>query len=183
MAAKIMPAAEFIRQCLDYDPETGSLIARARPREHFRTECGWKAANTRCAGKPFGWIIRMKSGITYRRCLLRNEEFLAHRVIYKLMTGNEPPYEIDHHDGDGLNNRWDNLREATHQQNQCNTKERTGTSYPRGVYRHAFRWVAEISADGKKHYLGTFATAEEAHQAYISASLRLHEGFSYKKRA
>lgn len=182
MVAKIMPSAEFLRQSVDYDQETGRITWRIRPRDHFPTERGWKSGNGRTAGNPCGWEIKMNSGIVYLRASFAGRDILLHRIIWKWMTGNEPIDEIDHWDGNGLNNRWHNLREATHQQNQGNLKTRQGTKEPRGVYRHANRWVAGTNFNGKKVYLGTFATAEEAHQAYLDATQRLHAEYSFTQR-
>lgn len=182
MAAKLMPSQEYLKQAFDYDPETGLCTWRMRPPHHFRTPKGYKVGNKQTAGKPCGWRITMKSGVTYLRVCVAGEQYLLHRLIWKWVTGEEPTNEVDHWCGDGTNNRWENLRQATHQQNQCNMKTQTETKAPRGVYQHFNRWVAAVNAEGKKHYLGTFATAEEAHQAYIEASERLHAEYSHTNR-
>ena len=120
--------------------------------------------------------------MVYMRASFAGRDILLHRVIWKWTTGEEPHGEIDHRDGNGLNNRWTNLRESTHQQNQCNVKSQSGTQAPRGVYRHVNRWVATVNFMNKKHYLGTFATAKEAHRAYLEANQRLHAEFSFTQR-
>lgn len=182
MAIKIMPDAAYLRECFSYNPETGVVLRKERPRVHFKTEGGWKAINVRYAGKVAGAVAVMKGDITYIKIGLDYDDFLAHRLIYKIVTGNEPPHEIDHKDGDGMNNRWSNLREATHQQNQCNTKLRTGTKYPRGVYRIHNNYAACIHSHGKRRNLGTYKTAEEAHAAYLAAAAELHQEFSHAAR-
>jgi hypothetical protein len=81
--------------------------------------------------------------------------------------------EIDHIDGDGLNNRRDNLRKVTHQQNSFRQRKRKGsyTSIYKGVYRKpSGKWVAQICIAGKSKNLGTFPTEEAAALAYNEAA-------------
>ena len=88
--------------------------------------------------------------------------------------------EIDHIDGDGLNNRRDNLRVATKSQNQCNRRPLpTSTTGLKGVspYKRCGTWHARISAGGKRICLGYYKTPVEAHAAYVAASKRLHGPF------
>ncbi len=73
---------------------------------------------------------------------------------------------IDHKDGDGLNNRRDNIRFCTAQQNLFNTRSSGGTSRFKGVRHVGRRWQAKIMAGGVSRYLGSFATEEEAARAY-----------------
>lgn len=182
MVARVMPDAEYLRECVLYDAASGILTWKVRPRSQFRSDRAWRTTNSTWAGKQFGTIITMRGGIQYIRGGIDHQDILAHRLIWKWMTGQEPQNEVDHRDGDGLNNRWLNLREGTHQQNQCNTKNRVGTKAPRGVYRHVNRWVAVVNFMNEKHYLGTFATAEDAHQAYLDANQRLHAEYSFTNR-
>lgn len=87
------------------------------------------------------------------------------------MTGEWPKGEVDHNNHESLDNRWDNLRDATHSQNQLNRKAnhkgyKNNASGINGVYRHSNgnRWVAEL----RGRYLGCFATKEEAGAAVLS---------------
>jgi hypothetical protein len=95
---------------------------------------------------------------------------LAHRVIWKLMTGTDALHEIDHRDGNRANNRWDNLRLATHAQQQANRASAT-RDLPKGVRRQkdSATFTARIKIDGKEIYLGSFKTPEDAHAAYCAA--------------
>ena len=81
---------------------------------------------------------------------------------------------VDHRDGDGKNNRLDNLREANQEQNLQNIVVRTprqGTAFdPRSK-----RWQALLGFNGKKVHLGMFPTVEAAHEAYLRAKAELHQ--------
>lgn len=101
---------------------------------------------------------------------------LLHRVVIRAPDD----MHVDHRDGDGLNCRKSNLRLATPQQNNLNTRGHAdSTSGIKGVRKHALcdKYVAEISRDGQRHYLGLFNTAMEAAAAYRAASERLHGDF------
>jgi hypothetical protein len=99
-----------------------------------------------------------------------------HRVILSEPEG----LEVDHIDGDGLNNTRDNLRVATKAQNQHNRRiNRDNTSGLKGVSwcKHAGKCQARITINGKLKHLGYFNTKEEAHAAYCEASAKFHKEF------
>lgn len=156
-----LPSQTELQSKLDYDPETGQLTwAYSRPGA--------------IKGEAPGF---MKKGdgvqITVDRTAYR-----AHRLIWKWMTGDDPPEYVDHVNRDPLDNRWVNLRLATPQQNMGN--KRGHGKYLKGAYKassgHTFQ--SKIKIDRKNVYLGTFATEEEAHQAYCDAAKRIHREFA-----
>lgn len=81
---------------------------------------------------------------------------------------------VDHRNGNGLDNRRENLRAATHTQNLGNRRKVRGKSRFKGVYwidRSKVRpWVASIQIHGKGRHLGYFASEEEAGRAYDDAA-------------
>ena len=105
--------------------------------------------------------------------------FSMHRDILGLPQGRFP--EVDHKDGNGLNNQKSNLRVATHTQNMANVRTYPHTSKYRGVslYRSGNykRWRSSISSDGTKHFLGYFLTEAGAAIVYNAASLEFHGEF------
>ena len=79
--------------------------------------------------------------------------------------------EIDHINGDRLDNRRCNLRLCTHRQNLRNRKRQdNGSSRYKGVHKSAGKWRAMIGYDGKLYHLGYFADEEEAARAYNAAA-------------
>ena len=90
------------------------------------------------------------------------------------------PRVADHRNGNGLDNRWVNLRVCTGPQNVCNRKiSKNNTSGFKGVSEtKGGRFMAAIAFQQKTYYLGTFDTPEEAHQAYCEAAIRLHGEFA-----
>ncbi len=102
-------------------------------------------------------------------------------LMHNLIMGSREDRRVDHKDGNGLNNRRDNLRWATRAQNATNMNRRPNRkSGFRGVHQGARskKWEVSISADGVRHRLGSFATAEEAARVYDEAAKRLHGEFA-----
>jgi hypothetical protein len=106
---------------------------------------------------------------------------MVHRIIWKMMTGEDPDLEIDHVNGSRADNSWANLRPATHTQNSQNKRllaaNRSGF---KGVSFDARknRRRASIRVNRKKVYLGYFVTREEASEAYLRAAEREFGAFA-----
>lgn len=175
---KPLPAKDYLWQVFHYEPNTGELIWKHRPREHFNSNLAWSAWNGRFAGKTAGCIKSTKYGKKRIEVVLNWVSYFAHRIIWKMMTGEDPTVEIDHEDTDQLNNRWLNLREATSGQNKLNTtvKSNSTTGY-KGVKPRGNRFMAIIRIDGQKKYLGTYDTPQEAHEVYMTMAKELHGEF------
>lgn len=163
--------ADFIRQVLDYNPETGILTRRYRPDKPAHT-------NTRLANKP---IKNKINGDGYICVKIDGVNYLAHRLAFLHYYGYLPHGEIDHRNMDKADNRICNLREATHTQNQYNrTAYRCNSTGLKGVnWRESHKkWRATIRINGKPKHLGYFDTAKEAHEAYKKAALVFHKDFA-----
>lgn len=125
-----------------------------------------------------GWNARFlgREALTYanrghRRGMLDGRSFYAHRVIWKMMTGVDAA-EIDHIDGDPLNNAWSNLRLAINGANQKNSPRRSDNSSGCvGVVRRGERWIVQIGANGTTNHVGIYDTKEEAIAARKSAEI------------
>lgn len=102
-------------------------------------------------------------------------------LMHQLILKTPPGYEVDHINRDGLDNRRCNLRAATRSQNNANSRPRRGKKY-KGVFMRARLgsrpWQAAIKANHHKHFLGYFATAEQAARAYDAAARRLFGEFA-----
>ncbi len=114
---------------------------------------------------------RYGDGLWYVTAWSEGRTIYLHREI----VGAEPGVEVDHRDGDGLNNRRANLRVTTHRLNLANqrTQQRPKSSRFKGVsfYKRDGRWEASIKVDGRKRRLGCFDDEIEAAKAYNAAAL------------
>lgn len=87
-----------------------------------------------------------------------------------------PENEVDHINGNPLDNRRSNLRLATVRQNRYNSRKRMdNTSGFKGVYKQGSKWNARISVNSKLVGLGTFKDKESAYKAYCAAAI-IHAG-------
>lgn len=165
MAAKPLPPVGYLRQRLRYEPETGKLYWRPCPGRN----ASWNAqhadreafVNVHCQG--------------YRAGRLDYVAYFAHRVIWAMCYGEDPEGQIDHVDHDRMNNRLENLRVVSHQENHRNTsRKRNNTSGQNGVswFAATSRWSAYIMVDGRKKHLGYFADKQDAIAARRAAEAR-----------
>lgn len=119
----------------------------------------------------------------YLRICVKGVQYPAHRLAFVFMQGALPDYklDVDHINGNRLDNRWENLRVVSRQvniQNQHWATPRNKTSGLLGVTwdKAKGKWYACIWVNGRTLSLGRHTTAEDAHVAYIEAKRRLHAG-------
>jgi len=109
----------------------------------------------------------------------RRKVIHMHREVARRM-GLDLSNEIDHINGDKLDNRRENLRSATRSQNKMNSgKPKNNTSGYKGVcwYKRGNKWRAQIGINGKLKHLGYFEDKEEAAKAYKKAAEKYHGEF------
>ena len=151
---------DVVRERLCYEPETGRFV--------------WITKRGRAVlGDDAGHA--MKNG--YIQIGLCGRLYYAHRLAWLYMTGGWPDLEVDHINGNPSDNRWSNLRGATSRLNKENRHAaRSGTGLLGAYPSPGGRFRASITVAGVEQHLGTFATAADAHSAYLAAKRTLHQG-------
>lgn len=156
---------ERLHQLFWYDPDTGTLWHKPR---------GIPKWDARFADRPAGTLHHDKGTTCYYvQVTIDRKKYRAHRIIWWMVTGELPSTNIDHEDHNGLNNRWSNLREAGHSENQKNlSKRRDNTTGITGVVRHREKFVARIQVNNKGIYLGIRDTIEGASELREQAEIK-----------
>jgi len=114
----------------------------------------------------FKWCAAVREHVVYAARWTPEGGVLMHREI----LGPDRALEVDHRDGDGLNNRRCNLRPSSRSQNQANSRKREGSASKfKGVSRYKSGWRARIGRDGGD-FLGCFKSETDAALAYDQAA-------------
>ena len=122
--------------------------------------------NSKPVGCEIGRLHLYKSRkLAYKIFNYKGKQYQAHRAAWLYMTGDWPNKNIDHIDGDGTNNSWSNLREASNTENMrnCKLKANNKSGTP-GVYWNKLQsvWHSQISNEGKHVHLGFYKDLEAA---------------------
>jgi hypothetical protein len=150
---------EELLTLLAYDPETGDFWWRVKPLKG-RVQAGDIAGSEFKGGY---WGVRIKQA-----------KYPAHRLAWFYVHGRWPEHDIDHINGDRMDNRIANLRDvprSVNLQNQRRAKAHNALGVL-GVRKRGNRYAARID----NAHLGYFDTPEEAHAAYVAAKREMHEG-------
>ncbi|WP_373418496.1 HNH endonuclease [Roseinatronobacter sp. S2] len=167
MTDKSPLTAERLRHLLHYDRRSGLFT--------------WKT--TRAGNAKKGSIAGSLGSDGYVRIKVEGTLYTAHRLAYLYVKDHWPPAMVDHENGVRSDNRWDNLRAATHQQNQFNrAPNKRSTSGRKGVSlcRRSGLWQAQISVNGRNRHLGRFKCPEKAERVYQDAAKALHGSFYHQ---
>ena len=157
--------ADYLRERLSYNPETGLLHWKYNPKmpQSWNTQWALKEA--------FTYV----SGGRYRQGAIDGVNHHAHRIAWAMFYGEWPTGVVDHINGDGTDNRIENLRMGTVSDNAKNAKRSianssgaTGVTY---VKRRG-KWQAQIVHRGRCNFLGYFDDVNEAIAARKQAEVK-----------
>jgi hypothetical protein len=158
--------ASKLRELVFYDPDTGVFL-------WLKSRSG-----TNGVGEPVGCIDKSRDTVVMT---VNGVRCFAHRAAFLYMTGKWPTYEVDHINGNRLDNRWQNLRDVPRLINQQNIRKAIGKNCSERLLGTSFnkakkKWTACIGQAGKTIHLGSFDTPEQAHERYLAKKREIHAG-------
>ena len=162
-----MLTQKFLKDYLCYDADTG-IFTRAKDIKHFKT----------------GQILGTRHSTGYIVIRINNKLYKAHRLAWLYVHGEFPDLVIDHINGNGFDNRLQNLREVTQKQNCENQKiHKNNTSGHPGVdwSKAANKWRAKITLNYKTIHIGLFENKDQAIDAYKSFAAKVHTHNAFAK--
>lgn len=165
MKFKMELTQNILKELLTYNPDTGIFTWNYRNIKWFSSLRELNRWNNRYANTIAG-NIHTSGSKTYNIIRINYKAFKSHRLAFLYMNGNFPVNEVDHIDGNSLNNKWNNLRDVDHKTNSKNKKIRkTNVSGTQGVTfcNTTNKYVAFIVDNkGNKKTLGRFKNITEA---------------------
>lgn len=167
---------EYLKEILDYDPETGVFTWKERNLKYFKSTRAMNAFNKKNANRIAGSVHYEG----YIVITINKKTYQSHRLAWLYVYGHLPKNEIDHINHIKHDNKISNLREATKSQNlqnQIKAQKDNKSTALLGVHfnKRNNNFNASIRKDGKLKHLGCFKTAQEAHEAYIKEKRKIHE--------
>lgn len=161
---KTLPPVEVLNYFLLYEKETGNLYWKDRPPTDKEDERTYKTWKSRWQGKVAGAIHYANGYVEVR---VDNKLYKAHRLIWKMVTGEEPTEFLDHINGVTYDNRFCNLREATPQENARNSKSWSEAEYKGVLYdKKSNTFTGNFCVDDKTVFSRGYLTAKEAAEWY-----------------
>jgi hypothetical protein len=155
-----MNSQKELLNIFEYDPFSGILK--------------WKISRSNMIK---GSVVGCMHQSGYKILTLQSKSYRLHRIIWIMLFGNIPNgFYIDHINGNKIDNRLENLRLATNNQNQQNRPApKNNSSGYRGVtwHKQMKQWMARICHNNKRTTIGFFDTAEDAYEAYKKEAKKL----------
>jgi AP2 domain/HNH endonuclease len=151
-------------ELLCYDPDTGLFMWRV---DRGRVKAGDRAGSVDKHG--YNWLM------------VEGRNYFFGRLARFYVTGEWPKAMVDHKNCVRADDRWENLRDATCQQNNANMSMPShNTSGIKGVswHKQIGKWRACISVNDKYVHLGLFERKEDAAEAYKAAAARYFGEFA-----
>jgi HNH endonuclease len=164
-----LPSAEYLRECFVYERRTGKFFWKKRPLKHFVNRAAWARWNARYPGTQA--FITKRKGYLYSH--IDGKLASAHRVIWKIETGQEPPALLDHKNRRRDYNIFSNLRAISHLANCFNRARKSNNSSGHiGVYARRGRWYAYLNLSKQMIWLGSHSTRRAAINARKQGELK-----------
>ena len=160
------------------------MLTQAKVKEYLKYEDGhlwWKKKSHPMSRVTMGNRAGKHTPKGYIVVTLLGRNYLEHRLIWLYHCGEWPEDQLDHINGVRDDNRIENLRQVTNQQNQFNKKSANGSSSQyKGVYwnKNSGKWHSRCQTRGSNKHLGFFDCELEAAKAYDDYAKSLHGAYA-----
>jgi hypothetical protein len=128
--------------------------------------------------RKIGAVVGVKNKYGYLQAKFKDKIFYVHRLIWMLLKGDLNGMDVDHINGIKHDNRIENLRLVSRNENNQNLKKAKINSKTKLIgasfHKPSGKFIAQIAKNNKVFYLGLFDTAEDAHAAYIAKKKEIH---------
>ena len=127
-----------------------------------------------------GFLAGVPNPRNYKIIGINGKTYRAHRLIFLMFYGYLPKI-IDHIDGNTLNNKINNLREAKSADNSANSKlSKNNTTGAKGVFwkKRIKKWEVAVSYNKQRHHFGVYKDFELAELVAIEARNKYHGEFA-----
>lgn len=154
-----IPTQDYLAACFTYSEEQQGLIWKTRPASHFKDAHRQRWWNARFAKRVAGSVHPRG----YIHVYLDGKPYKAHRLVWKLLTGEEPSNCIDHKNGIKCDNRFSNLRCVTQAANTRNSRlRRDNKTGVHGVYQRGTKFIASFQWLGVRYTTPQQDTLQDA---------------------
>ena len=161
-----------LHRIICYNPLSGNFMWRIATGRRVRV------------GDIAGSLLRDRADRQRWRMNIHSRSYYVHRLAFLYMKGRWPRGQIDHKNGDTLDNSWLNLRECTGFQNQANRGPNKNNKLAiKGVSynKKTKKFQASLRANGKRVHQSYHSTSEDAARAYKRAAKKFHGKFLWQK--
>lgn len=150
-----------LKSLLSYDKEIGIFTWKV-PRRNIRV----------------GDVAGCVNAKGYRYIGVKEKLYRSNRLVWFYCYGEWPEFQVDHINGDRLDDRIENLRDVPAQGNQQNRRNgnKNSSSKMLGVSwnKLSSKWRAQISIGKTTRHIGMFDSEKDAHSAYMEAKKSIH---------
>jgi len=170
---KPLPDKSYLDKILKYDSETGKLYWKARDITMFKDRRAYSVFKSNHEGKEAGH----KASSGYVDIRVGKSLIKSHRIVWKMSYGEDPLVSVDHVNGDRSDNRLDNLRLATSQENSRNSHSHSKTGY-KGVTERQGNFIVQWCVRDTNHFQRGFKDKVTAAKYYDKVVYELYGEFA-----
>lgn len=159
---------DILESVLSYNKDSGDFVWK-------------KSVSQSCRKGSKAGTVSDGKGTNYITISISRNFFYAHRLAWLYVTGEWPENQIDHINGNGMDNRWVNLRLANFTENACNVglRKNNTSGYKNVTWdKTCNKWLVQIQKDYVVRYAGWFDNLQDAVQISKVKRQEIHKEYA-----